>query len=154
MFGDHSKKGYGNLIPYIIKNTLDGTPMTFRGDDHPTPDGTAIRDYIYISDLANVVYSVLTNKKDKSYETINVGSGKGYSVLDIVHTVESVLQKKLDYSFTKRNDFESSVSILDTTYLKEKYGVDISTSLESIISSEISFYKFLHKESMYEDISR
>ena len=154
MFGDHSKKGYGNLIPYIIKNTLDGTPMTFRGDDHPTPDGTAIRDYIYISDLANVVYSVLTNKNDKSYETINVGSGKGYSVLDIVHTVESVLQNKLDYSFTKRNDFESSVSILDTTYLKEKYGVDISTSLESIISSEISFYKFLHKESMYEDISR
>ena len=153
MLGDHSKKGYGNLIPYIIKNTMEGTPMSFRGNDHPTPDGTAIRDYLHISDLAKSVHTVLDSNLS-GLDIVNVGSGRGYSVLDIVHTVEDLLHKKLDYSFTKRNDFEGSVSVLDVAHLKGKYGIDISTPLKDIISSEIMFYKYLHKENTYEDISR
>lgn len=154
MFGDHSKRGYGNLIPYIIGNTLSHKHMTFRGDDHPTPDGTPIRDYLHVSDLAYAVYKILNEKYDNTLDTVNVGSGKGYSVLEIVHMVEDLLGSKLDYSFSPRNDFESSMSVLDTTKLRTDYGVSFSTNLEDIIKSEIKFYQFLHKENDYENISR
>ena len=154
MFGDHSKKGYGNLIPYIIESTLSNKHMTFKGNDHPTPDGTAVRDYIHVGDLAYSVHKVLNSKYDNGLDIVNVGSGKGHSVLNIVNLVENLLNKKLDYSFSPRNEFESSMVVLDTTKLKTDFSVGFSTSLEDIIKSEIQFYQFLHKENDYEDFSR
>lgn len=153
-FGDHSKKGYGNLLPYIIECALSNSQMVFRGNDHPTHDGTAVRDYIYISDLAKTVHSVLTTKSSSDLEVLNVGSGKGTSVLDIVHAVEQVLGYKLNYSFTKRNEFESSVSVLDTTKLHSKYNVNIDTKLIDIVKSEIDFYKYTREGGKNEGFSR
>ena len=154
MFGDHSKRGYGNLIPYIISHALSGKTMTFKGNDHTTPDGTAIRDYVHVKDLAYAVHKVLVDKETPSLETINVGSGKGYSVLEIVHTVENVLGTKLDYVFAPKNNFESSVSILDISKLQLEHCITFSTSLEDIVKSEIQFYQYLNKECNNEDFSR
>ena len=153
-FGDHSKKGYGNLLPYIIGSALEGKPMVFRGCDHPTHDGTAVRDYIYVSDLARVVHTVLTHKSTADLEVLNVGSGKGTSVLDIVHAVENVLGRKLDYSFSPRNEFEGSISILDTSRLHSKYSVSIDASLVDIIKSAIDFYIYTQEGGKYEGFSR
>ena len=153
-FGDHSKKGYGNLLPYIIGSALEGKPMVFRGDDHPTHDGTAVRDYIYVSDLARTVHTVMTTKGSRDLEVLNVGSGKGTSVLDILHAVEDILGYKLSYSFAPRNEFESSISILDTSRLHSKYDVSIDTALHDIVKSAIDFYKYTHKEAKYEGFGR
>ena len=153
-FGDHSKKGYGNLIPYIVSHAISHEPIVFRGNDHPTPDGTAVRDYIHISDLASTVYKVLDTKDTSALDTINVGSGKGTSVLDIVRAVEVVLGEKIDYSFSPRNEYESSISILDTSKLKNMYSISIDRDIVDIVKSEVIFYNNIHKEDIYEDTSR
>ena len=57
--GDDSKKGVLNLLPYIVTSTLNNTPMQFKGNDHSTHDGTAVRNYIHICDLARTVISMV-----------------------------------------------------------------------------------------------
>lgn len=141
MFGDHSKKGVLNLVPYIVKNAIQDTPMTFKGNDHPTPDGTPIRDYIFVSDLSKIVSKVLLTSTSKQ-EILNVSSGSGFSVLEIIKTTEKLLNKKLNFSFSERNKNEASISILKCDLLNSKYALKTTAKLEQIIQSQIDFCKF------------
>lgn len=143
MFGDHSKKGFDNLIPYIVKSAINDNEMTFKGNDHPTRDGTPVRDYIHVTDLADIVARVLNTSRDSGVEILNVSRGTGFSLLEIVLTTEKLLNKKLKYQFTSRNNNESSVSILDSTKLTQNYSTDHKFGLEEIISSQIEFYKHI-----------
>jgi UDP-glucose 4-epimerase len=139
MFADHSKKGFENLVPYIVKCAFLNKPMTFRGNNHPTPDGTAIRDYLHVSDLAEIASHILLNSTAVN-EVLNISSGKGTSVLEILKTTEQLLNKKLDYSFSERNPSEASVSILDISKLKNNYSVSTHRTLDEIIQSQIDFF--------------
>lgn len=143
MFGDHSKKGFDNLIPYIVKSAKNDTEMTFKGNDHPTKDGTPIRDYIHVTDLADIVAKVLNTITNPGVEILNISRGTGYSLLEIVLATEKTLNKKLKYKFTSRNKNESSVSILDSTKLNKNYLVYHKFGLEEIIASQIEFYKYI-----------
>ena len=71
------------------------------GDDYPTPDGSCIRDYIHVVDLAQAhvvaLQRLLDNKNTSSYEVFNLGTGKGSSVLEVIHAFEKVSGKKLNY---------------------------------------------------------
>ncbi len=145
MFADHSKKGYENLIPYIVRSALTNQKMVFRGNDHPTPDGTAVRDYIHITDLATISSHILLNSKSNK-ETLNISSSVGSSVLEILKTTENLLGKKLNYSFEPRNPKEASVSILKTDKLKENYSLFTKHTLKEIISSQIEYFKSQSKQ--------
>ena len=144
MFGDHSKKGVENLVPYIISSALLDKPMVFKGNDHPTPDGTAVRDYLHISDLAEISSHILLNSKE-NYEEINISSGKGTSILEIVSEIENILSKKLNYTFCERNKNESSISVLNIEKLKNNYPLFIKHTLSETIKSQIEFFKFISK---------
>lgn len=150
MFGDHSKKGFENLIPYIVKSAINNTQMTFKGNDHPTPDGTPIRDYIHISDLANIVSTVLLTSANPGVEILNISRGTGFSLLEIVKTIELKLNKNLNYNFEERNKNESSISLLDQTKLNQTYFVSHKFGLNEIIDSQIEFYKKL-KHTSFKD---
>ena len=144
--GDESKKGVLNLLPYIVSSTLDGVSMQFKGNDHKTPDGTAVRDYIYICDLAKTVIGVLEKDTNKDCEIINVSRAKGFSVLDILHSVENLAEKKSNYSFKPKNPEEASISLLSADKLHNKYAEYLDTELYRIVDSEISFRKNTKKK--------
>ena len=144
--GDDSKKGVLNLLPYIVTNTLANTPMQFKGNDHNTHDGTAIRDYIYVCDLAKAVINLLENYSGTICETINVSRAKGFSVLDILKSVENISNINAQYSFKPKNSGEASISLLSADKLHSKYGVYLDSSIDNIVDSEIRFRKNTQKQ--------
>lgn len=147
MFGDHSKAGKINLIPYIIKSTLSGQSLTFKGNNHPTKDGTSVRDYIHVTDLSNIVALVLNNSKDTNIETLNISTGVGCSLQEIINTTEVVLNKKLNYTFTDRNASEASVVILSNKKLCSNYNVTFLYSIKDIVSSQFDFFYHINTKS-------
>ena len=91
-----------NLIPNLIKSFKLNKKFKIYGKNYNTKDGTAIRDYIHIKDLISAhLYSIKFIKKNKS-SIFNVGTSKGYSVLDVIKSCEKVLNKKINFHFTDR----------------------------------------------------
>lgn len=83
-----------HLIPLLLRAVQTGQPMTLFGDDYPTPDGTCIRDYVHVSDLADAHLAALDQLDDRSV-TYNLGNGAGYSVLEVLQAVERVSGRKV-----------------------------------------------------------
>ena len=95
-----------NLFPRIWLACRGYIPqLTVYGNDYPTPDGTPVRDYIHITDLAEAhvkALEYLNSLPDGSYHAFNLGSGRGYSVLEIIQTVEKIIGEKVPYKFGPR----------------------------------------------------
>lgn len=88
-----------HLIPNIIKSYLNGKKFVLYGNNFPTPDGTCIRDYIHVTDLAIShlkAVDYLKNRADKPFTAIHLGTGKGYSNLEILDNVSRIIGKELD----------------------------------------------------------
>ncbi len=97
-----------NLVPYLTQ-TVKGIreELTVFGDSYNTPDGTCIRDYIHVSDLAVAHVKALDwlqEQENKVIEAFNLGTGKGSSVLDIIHTFETVNEMKVNYRIGAKRD--------------------------------------------------
>lgn len=99
---DHNPESH--LIPLVLQTALGQRPeLTIYGDDYPTADGTCIRDYIHIQDLAQAHFLSLQHLlKDGDSQKYNLGNGNGYSILDVIQTAESVTGRKLSYSYAAR----------------------------------------------------
>lgn len=97
-----------NLLPFVTKTALGKLEeLTVFGNDYNTADGTCIRDYIHVCDLAAAHVKSLDwlEKQENNYtDAINIGTGKGTSVLEIIHTFEEVSERKLNWKFGKRRD--------------------------------------------------
>lgn len=146
MLGDHSKKHKINLVSFVCKNALENKPMKLNGNNHNTKDGTPVRDYIHVCDLAKIVCAVLEKQKSK-FDTINVGCGKnGYSVLQVIECAEKVLNKKIEYSFGEKKKGDLAKIVCDNTHLINEYGNFEFKSLEQIVSDEIAFQKYLQQK--------
>ncbi|MCZ4245421.1 UDP-glucose 4-epimerase GalE [Pedobacter punctiformis] len=96
-----------NLVPFITQSAIGKRgPITVYGDDYDTPDGSAIRDYIHVVDLAKAHVAAIKrleeNKAGTNYEVFNVGTGKGSSVLEIIAAFEKSTGTKLDYKIGPR----------------------------------------------------
>lgn len=96
-----------NLVPYITQSVagIRGT-LNVYGNDYPTPDGTAIRDYIHVTDLANAhvkaLEYLLNQHSENFYDFFNIGTGKGSSVLEVIHSFEKATGKKVAYQIQER----------------------------------------------------
>ena len=91
-----------NLIPYLTQTAMGiREKLSVFGDDYDTPDGSCIRDYIYVVDLAKAhviaMNRILENKQKENVEVFNVGTGRGLSVLELIHAFESATGVKLNY---------------------------------------------------------
>ena len=98
-----------NLMPYITQTAVGlRDKLSVYGNDYPTPDGTPIRDYIHVVDLAKAHVKALKrqlqNKQEENFEVFNLGTGKGYSVLEVIKAFEEVSKKKLNYEIVERRD--------------------------------------------------
>jgi UDP-glucose 4-epimerase len=96
-----------NLMPYITQTAAGiRTELSVFGSDYNTPDGTAIRDYIHVMDLAqahiDAMKKLMVNSSNKKYDCFNVGTGNGISVLEVIQSFEKMSGKKLKYRLAPR----------------------------------------------------
>ena len=96
-----------NLVPFITQSAMGKRgPITVFGDDYNTPDGSAIRDYIHVVDLAKAHVAAIRllerGNSNGRYDVFNVGTGKGYSVLEVIQAFEEATGVRLDYTLGDR----------------------------------------------------
>jgi UDP-glucose 4-epimerase len=116
-----------NLIPYVTQTAAGKRKeLSVWGDDYPTEDGTCIRDYIHVMDLAEVhvmaLEKLLMKDYNEAYEVFNVGTGHGNSVLDVVKTFEKVNHLKLPYKIGNRRPGDVVAAYADTTKVEKDLG--------------------------------
>jgi UDP-glucose 4-epimerase len=112
-----------HLIPLLIRAIQTGKPMTLFGKDYATPDGTCIRDYIHVSDLAEAhVLAVEHLLNDGASEVFNVGTGSGHSVLDVLTAVQSVAGTKVPYVMGPRREGDPPSLVADAQKLRHALG--------------------------------
>ena len=131
-----------NLIPHVMKAVLGFAPaLTVFGNDFPTPDGTGVRDYIHVEDLARAHVAALDYlAKGGDSITCNVGTGHGTSVMDIIATTERVTGKKVPYEITGRRAGDPSECYADPRRINETFGWSPTRSLDDIISSAYAWH--------------
>ena len=114
----------GNLMPYITQVAIDKLEcLNVCGNDYPTPDGTGVRDYIHVVDLAIGHIKALDRLlKVKGCEVYNLGTGKGYSVLDVVKAFEKASGIKINYRIAPRRAGDVACCYADATKAKEVLG--------------------------------
>lgn len=132
-----------HLIPLLLQGVDTGAPVTLFGNDYPTPDGTCIRDYIHVMDLADAHLLALTHLLNGGpSDVFNVGTGSGHSVLEVVRAVEEVTGGKVPLELGPRREGDPPVLVANPEKLKRKLGwKPTHTSLREIVSSAWEFYK-------------
>jgi len=140
-----------NLVPYITQ-TVIGLREELRifGNDYPTPDGTGIRDYIYVCDLARAhvmaISRLLENRNINAYEVYNLGTGKGLSVLEVVQTFERTTGQKVHYTFYPRRPGDIDSVYADTSFANRELGWTARTSLEETLLSAWTWEKHIRNK--------
>jgi UDP-glucose-4-epimerase GalE len=137
---DHHDESH--IIPNIIKAQLEGREFTLFGNDYPTGDGTCVRDYIHVLDLASAFELAAKKLMDGGDTTAyNAGTGQGYSNLEIVKMVESVSGKPVKVKFEPRRPGDANELIADSSRLQAELGWKPAHSdLESIVRSAYSYH--------------
>ncbi|MFV5688635.1 UDP-glucose 4-epimerase GalE [Flavobacterium sp. ZT3R25] len=129
-----------NLVPFITQTGLGlRKELSVYGDDYPTPDGTAVRDYIHVVDLAKahvIALQRLLNKKNTAkVETFNLGTGTGSSVLEVIHAFEKVSGKKLPYKIVARREGDITSAYANTDKANTILGWKAEATLEESLAS-------------------
>ncbi|MDR9401595.1 MAG: UDP-glucose 4-epimerase GalE [Psychroflexus sp.] len=137
-----------NLVPYITQTAIGIIEeLSVFGDDYPTDDGTCIRDYIHVVDLAEahvVAVERLINQKNKTqFEVFNVGTGKGNSVLEVVKAFETSTGVNLPYKIAPRRSGDVVAAYADTTKANQELGWTAKHSLEDALKSAWKWQKNL-----------
>ena len=139
-----------NLVPYITQTAIGlREQLSVFGKDYPTRDGTAIRDYIHVVDLAKAhvasLKRLLLNEADTNYEYFNVGTGDGSTVMEVVTAFEKATGEKLNYKFKERRSGDVIAAYADTTKVSETLAWEAKYSLEESLLSAWNWEKQVRK---------
>ena len=129
-----------NLVPFITQTAIGlREQLSVFGDDYPTKDGTCIRDYIHVVDLAKAhvaaLKRLLHNENSSNYEVFNIGTGKGSSVLEVITAFEAVSNQKLNYKIVDRRAGDVVAAYADTTKANNVLGWQAQLSLKEALLS-------------------
>jgi UDP-glucose 4-epimerase len=129
-----------NLIPFVVQTAAGiREELAVFGSDYNTPDGTAIRDYIHVVDLAKahiIALNRLFNNANKtSFEVFNIGTGKGVSVLEVIQSFEKVTGKKLNFKLVDRREGDITAAYADTTIANKELGWKAKLTLDQALLS-------------------
>ena len=129
-----------NLIPYVVQTAAGIREcLSIFGDDYDTVDGTAVRDYIHVVDLAKAHISalnrLLNNKNKATCEYFNIGTGKGSSVLEIVTAFEKATGKKVNYKIVDRREGDITAAYANTDLANNELGWKALLDLETALAS-------------------
>jgi len=138
---DHSPETH--LIPLVIKAALDGTSVPVFGTDYPTPDGTCIRDYIHVADLARA--HILALKKldqEKISGIYNLGNGSGFSVKEVIETVRKVSGRRIASVDSSRRPGDPARLVASSKKIRKELGwVPEFPDLEAIVETAWQWHK-------------
>ncbi|GAB4492190.1 MAG: UDP-glucose 4-epimerase GalE [Saprospiraceae bacterium] len=137
-----------NLVPFVTQTAAGLRPaLTVFGDDYPTPDGTCVRDFIHVMDLAEAhvaAMQFLINKKESAaYDVFNVGTGHGNSVLEIIKSFEEVSGQPLNYRIGERRAGDVAAVYADVTKIKKQLGWQAKRSLREALEDAWRWQKSL-----------
>ena len=140
-----------NLIPYVTQTAMGiREQLSVFGDDYDTPDGSCIRDYIYVCDLAKAhvkaMERILEDKSEDKVEVFNIGTGHGVSTLELVHSFEKATGVKLNYQVVGRRAGDIEKVWADPKKANEVLGWTAETSLEETLKSAWDWQKKLRAE--------
>jgi len=129
-----------NLVPFITQTAIGlREKLSVFGSDYPTPDGTAVRDYIHVVDLAKahvIALQRLLNKQNtEKVEVFNLGTGTGSSVLEVIQVFEKVSGKKLNYQIVGRREGDVVTAYANTDKAHNVLGWKTQSSLEEALAS-------------------
>ena len=143
LIGENPNGIPNNLLPYIIKvATKELDCLKIFGNDYDTKDGTGIRDYIHVVDLAKGhVKAIEKILKDNGVDCYNLGTSKGYSVLEIVETFKRVNNIDVPYKFVDRRPGDIAECYADPSYAKEKLGWVATLGIEDMVRDSYNYVK-------------
>jgi len=137
-----------NLVPFITQTGIGlREQLSVFGDDYPTEDGTCIRDYIHVVDLARAhvaaLQRLLKGENESNYEVFNLGTGKGSSVLEVIQSFERVSGEKLNYKIVDRRPGDVIQAYADTKKANEVLGWKAKSSLDDAMKSAWEWEKIV-----------
>jgi UDP-glucose 4-epimerase len=140
-----------NLVPFLTQTAIGiREQLNVFGNDYDTPDGTAIRDYINVVDLARAhvvaIRRMLDGKQRSSFEVFNLGTGRGYSVFEIIDTFERVTGVKINYRVVGRREGDVERVWADTGYANRELGWKAEKSIGETLLSAWNWEKHLHSK--------
>ena len=137
-----------NLVPYVTQ-TASGIreKLSIWGNDYETPDGTAVRDYIYVVDLAKAHVKALQKLMNEKSETLidvyNLGTGKGSSVLEVVEAFETANEVKVPYQICERRAGDITIAYANPDKAERELGWKADTSLEEALRTTWEWQRYL-----------
>jgi UDP-glucose 4-epimerase len=139
-----------NLVPFITQTAAGmRKQLLVFGNDYDTPDGSAVRDYIHVTDLAEahvVAVQRLVAKKQKSnFEYFNIGTGRGMTVLEVINTFENVNSISVNYKIVERRPGDVEKIYADTTFANQELGWKARLSAEDMMRSAWKWQQYVMK---------
>ena len=137
-----------NLVPYVTQTAAGiREKLNIWGNDYPTPDGTAIRDYIYVVDLAKAhvkaLQKLMADNNTSVVDIYNLGTGKGSSVLEVVAAFETANDVKVPYQICERRDGDITVAYANADKAERELGWKADTPLEEALRTTWEWQKYL-----------
>ena len=133
-----------NILPVICNSADTGEEMFVFGDDYPTRDGSCIRDYVHVSDIANahvLALEYLMSDDSKNYDVFNLGSNNGISVFEIIKSFESNNNVKVNYKVSNRRQGDVVEIYSDSTKAKDILKWETLKSIDDMVSSAWKWHK-------------
>jgi UDP-glucose 4-epimerase len=128
--------GVNNLVPMVFRALSNNQPPQVFGGDYATPDGSCIRDYIHVSDLADSHLIAAQKLLNENYcGIINIGRGQGFSVKQVMDTISEVLGKNINYEVVDRRPGDPAQTIADVSKAKSDLNWEAKNDLKSMVSS-------------------
>ncbi len=143
LIGENPNDIPNNLMPYIVKvATGKLEQLSIFGNDYNTIDGTGVRDYIHVVDLAiGHIKAIELINKEKGIDFYNLGTGHGYSVLEIVKTFEKVNNVKVNYKITDRRPGDIDACYADCSYALKKLNFKATKTIEEMVKDSYEYAK-------------
>lgn len=148
LLGENPNDIPNNLMPYIVKVAVGQLEqLNVFGNDYDTKDGTGVRDYIHVVDLAKGHIKALDYiNNNKGIDYYNLGTGNGYSVLDLVKTFEKVNNVKVNYKIVERRPGDVASCYSDCSYALKKLGWKAENDIEKMCKDSYRFIINYHKK--------
>ena len=141
-----------HVIPLLVKAALTDTPFYVYGDDYPTRDGSCVRDFIHVTDLADAHVRAINLLEDPVCTHFNLGSESGYSVKELVSAMEGIVDKKIHAVLTDRRPGDPHTLVASSQKAREVLRwTPQHSDLKTILQTALSFYK--KEKSPYDTIN-
>ncbi|MGI9229260.1 MAG: UDP-glucose 4-epimerase GalE [Gammaproteobacteria bacterium] len=133
LIGEDPQGVPNNLMPFVAQVAIgQHEKLSVWGNDYPTPDGTGVRDYLHIVDLAQGHLKALQQLQTPQYFTVNLGTGRGYSVLEVVAAFEAACGRSIPYQIKPRRPGDVAAYYADPTYALELLGWKADRDLQAM----------------------